>query len=207
MRIAILGAAGRTGRRVAEQAVARGHHVRALVRGTSTPEGLSHRSIEIVRGDATDADAVSRLVEGCDAVVVALGPSRRSVIMSGAAARNVVRACHEHGVSTVVSLSGALVPMPNERRGLYERTRWAIVSGLARPITNDKIAERDALIGSGLRWVIVRPSRLVDRPEMSLSVSDDKPANGYLSRDVLATFMLDQAENPTYAGKAPYLSA
>ena len=60
MNLTILGAAGRTGRILVEQALAAGHTVRALVR-TPSKLAITHPALEIIEGDATNAaDAPSR---------------------------------------------------------------------------------------------------------------------------------------------------
>jgi uncharacterized protein YbjT (DUF2867 family) len=206
MRLAVLGAAGRTGARVVAAALARGHEVRALVRG-EPPASLQRSGVVIVRGDARQLASVASLVAGSDAVIAALGPSRRSIILAAESMRHVVTACHRHGVGTIVALSGALVPLPDERRSLRQRLRWGLAQLLARPVTEDKLAERDALLASGLRWVLARPPRLRERPDASLAIRFDRPEVGHISRDALARFLLDQAESPTLAGRAPYVSA
>jgi putative NADH-flavin reductase len=70
MKLAVLGASGRTGRQIVELALEAGHHVRALVRSRGKLQ-LTHERLEYVMGDATDAAAVQRAVEGCDAVLSA----------------------------------------------------------------------------------------------------------------------------------------
>src|SRR5438128_12620406 len=72
MNLVILGATGRTGRLVVEQALAAGHAVTALVR---SPEKLTLRNpnLRVVMGDATDTSALSRAVQGADALISTLG--------------------------------------------------------------------------------------------------------------------------------------
>src|SRR5260370_11711527 len=72
MNLVVLGATGRTGRLVVEQALAAGHTVTALVR---SPEKLPTGSpnLRVVTGHATDPAAVSRALEGADAVISTLG--------------------------------------------------------------------------------------------------------------------------------------
>ena len=63
MNLVVLGATGRTGGLVVEQALAAGHTVTALVR---SPEKLTtgHSNLNVVRGEATDASAVTGALEG-----------------------------------------------------------------------------------------------------------------------------------------------
>jgi dTDP-L-rhamnose 4-epimerase len=75
MQILITGGAGFIGSHVADELLAHGHRVRALdnlseqVHGSSTdrPEYLN-TDVELIRGDARDADAVRRALDGVDAV-------------------------------------------------------------------------------------------------------------------------------------------
>ena len=70
MKIALFGATGMVGTRIASEATARGHEVTALSRSTG--------------GDLADADAVRRAAASHDVVVSATGPSRRVRVSSGA---------------------------------------------------------------------------------------------------------------------------
>ena len=71
MNLVVLGATGRTGRLVVEQALAAGHTVTALVR---SPEKLTagHSNLRVVRGEATETAAVSSALEGAATFVLAL---------------------------------------------------------------------------------------------------------------------------------------
>src|ERR1700716_3100022 len=72
MNLVVLGATGRTGRLVVEQALISGHNVTALVR---SPEKVatSHPNLRVVIGAATETSAVSGALEGADAVISTLG--------------------------------------------------------------------------------------------------------------------------------------
>jgi len=72
MNLLILGATGRVGGRVAALALADGHRVTALVR---SPGGVGppHERLTVVEGNAMNRSDVRRALQGCDAVVSALG--------------------------------------------------------------------------------------------------------------------------------------
>src|SRR5260370_8811476 len=72
MNLVVLGATGGTGRLVVEQALAAGHTVTALVR---SPEKLTLRNpnLHVIAGQATDRSAVSRALDGADALISTLG--------------------------------------------------------------------------------------------------------------------------------------
>jgi len=72
MKISVLGATGRTGQVIVEQALAAGHTVTALVR---RPEGLTvtGEKLIVLVGDARDPAMIEQLVAGQDAVICSLG--------------------------------------------------------------------------------------------------------------------------------------
>ena len=72
MKIAAIGAAGRTGRYVVEQALARGDDVIAIA-GTPENIGLRHDRLTLVRADVRDRDELAAAIDGADALISALG--------------------------------------------------------------------------------------------------------------------------------------
>src|SRR5690348_7476053 len=65
-RIFITGATGLVGSHVAEEALRRGHQVRALVRESSDTRWLDQWGVEQVVGDLSDPEALRRGVAGAD---------------------------------------------------------------------------------------------------------------------------------------------
>jgi len=88
MRIAVLGATGRTGRLLVGQALARGHQVTALARDPARLADLAADGLRPVRADVTEPSTVLTAIEGADVVVSALGLARNQdprVLTDGAA--------------------------------------------------------------------------------------------------------------------------
>jgi nucleoside-diphosphate-sugar epimerase len=67
--VLLTGATGFVGSHAAEALVRRGDIVRTLARAGSDTAFLESLGVTVVRGDLTDADALTRAVEGCDVVV------------------------------------------------------------------------------------------------------------------------------------------
>jgi putative NADH-flavin reductase len=75
MKLCVIGATGRTGGEVIQQALARGHMVTAFVR---LPEGihLKNERLKIVKGEVTDEEELLRAMQNHDAVVCLLGSAK-----------------------------------------------------------------------------------------------------------------------------------
>ena len=155
MNLLILGATGRTGRLVVEQALAAGHTVTALVR---SPEKLTIRNsnLRVVAGSATDAADVARALASADALLSTLGGGG-SVIADSTGA--MVEAAHKTGVRRVVVLSSFFVE--RDRLGAVPRLLTGIAMG---SVIKDKSAGEQLLRQSDLDWTIIYASPLKDGP-------------------------------------------
>jgi len=155
MNLAVLGATGRTGRLVVEQALAAGHTVTALVR---SPEKLTtgNPNLRVVTGEATEASAVASALEGADAVISTLG-GKGPVIADSTTA--IVAAARKTGVSRVIVLS----TFAAERDRLGAATRLLTGIGMSAML-RDKSAGEEMLRRSDLEWTIVYASMLTDGP-------------------------------------------
>jgi putative NADH-flavin reductase len=72
MKILLLGATGRTGKYIIEEALKRGHLISAIARD---PDKLKDYKIEITQGTPYDYDTVERAMTGCEAVINTLNVS------------------------------------------------------------------------------------------------------------------------------------
>jgi putative NADH-flavin reductase len=70
MKVLVIGAAGRSGEALVNEALAAGHKVTAFVRGAAQ---YKKANVRVVAGDVLDAAAVDVAVVGQDAVIDALG--------------------------------------------------------------------------------------------------------------------------------------
>ncbi len=73
MRIVLFGATGNVGRRIAKEALDRGHQVTGLVREGAKVESPDAR-LTLDQGDATNGKDVARLARVADAAVSAISP-------------------------------------------------------------------------------------------------------------------------------------
>lgn len=195
--ILVIGAAGKSGTPIVEQAIARGHNVTAFVRN---PDKASHlpKAAKIVKGDGQDAAAVAKAVPGNDTVIITVGDARNFV--SGPVTRNAVAAMKASGARRLILLSA--YGIGDGAHGLH----GFVLSKLLGKLNADKMASEAVAAESGLDWTAVRPPVLGEGPATgTLKAGVDITINGFqsISRQDLAAFMLDQIERPDYVGKKP----
>ena len=110
MRIALFGAGGQIARRIAREALDRGHQVTAIVRDPATFRKYDDR-LEVVQGDATDAASVARAAKGADAIVNAISPrpspSGRPASSLVDGARAVIAGAKRAGIERLLAVGGA----------------------------------------------------------------------------------------------------
>lgn len=207
--IALLGATGKTGRRVLDRALAAGHSVRALVRDPAKLTVTSDR-LTVLQGDVLDADAVARTIQGTDAVLSLFGQVRgapRTLQTDGT--RLIVDAMKKHGVTRLVTLSGGGLRAPEDRPKLPDRAiRW-LLKLMAGHVLADAEGHLDVLRASGLDWTVVRGPVLTDAPGQGKYrvgfVGGDSSMK--ISRDDLADFILSQVDDRAHVGRMPFVCA
>jgi putative NADH-flavin reductase len=181
VRIAVFGAGGRTGRRVVEQALERGHDVTAVVRASSEAPAERER-LGVVEGDARDQATVERALHGADAVisVVSLTAPDREPEHSEATAA-IIAAAERAGARRVVVTANNDVLTDRELTGEY--------AAMGR----EHRRNRDALRASDLEWTIGAAPWVTDDPATGTyeAVLDARAPGKRLGAADFATFTLD----------------
>jgi putative NADH-flavin reductase len=195
MKLFVIGATGRTGQEIVQQALERGHHVTAFVR---SPEAvnLKHERLTVFQGNAADENQLAEPMQSHDAVLSALGPREvfkpSSLLHDSALA--ITRAMQRSGVKRLLSLSAAahFPGIPNR-----------IVSFILRNHMRDSLAMEKVVQKSGLNWTIARPPRLTQGQYATYrSREGAAPEKGFtLSRKAVAAFMLDAIDQKKHFQK------
>lgn len=179
MRVAVIGATGRTGSAVVERALASGLEVTAVARDPSRfgpPISVSTIDFTTSAGLGPEADLAIAL-GGVDAVISTVGPRRRAEagIVAPATAM-IVAAMARTGVRRLEVISAAPVSTiaspgrpdaPDRDPGddwLTRRLLLPIVRRAFRATYDDLAAMEDLVAASDLDWTVVRPPRLLNRP-------------------------------------------
>lgn len=207
MRFLLLGASGGVGRRLLVRGLERGHAIRAQTRDATHLDDAP-ASVEVVVADPTDTGALRALVVGQEAVVFALGtaPGRRTTLFSDVTAKLIV-AMQAEGITRLIAITGVGA---GETRGhgglLYD---WIIYPLFTRPFYEDKERQERLIRQSTLDWVLVRPAPFRTNPDATplQAITEVKPETRLtrITRDEVATFVLDQLVDDRYLRKAVFI--
>jgi uncharacterized protein YbjT (DUF2867 family) len=214
MKILLLGATGRTGKYIIEEAIKRGYKISAIARN---PEKLKDYNIDITQGTPYDYETVEKAITGCDAVINTLNVSRKSdnpwaplaapKDLISKSASNVVRAMAEAGIKRFVALST-----------IGAGRSWKTTPGILKfivSISNLKYAFRDhgrqeeILENSSLDYTICRAPMLsaaINNTGAIAAPEGENPAKAVLSRNSAAEFFLKIIENNEHIRETVSLS-
>lgn len=170
MKVLVVGASGRTGKRVVQEARAAGHTVRALARSLRAEQAAE--GLEVVAADVCEPGVAERAVAGMDAVIVTLSMVRTSdnpwarittpLDLHTQAAARLLGACEAAGVRRYVSVSAHGVGDSRPRAGWFF---LGLVHSSNIGIAYNNLAEAEARVrDTGLDWTLVRPTRLTLAP-------------------------------------------
>ena len=209
MKILVVGATGGTGQAIVRTARAQGHTVVALVR--SRQKAAQLQGAVLIDGDARDEAAHFAALEGCDAVISALGtgigPVKEITLLSQSTAA-LIAAMKRRGVPRLICITGMGAGDSRGHGGfLYD---WLIQPVLLRKVYQDKDRQEAVVRASGLDWVIVRPTVLNDKPEpQAVRALTDLSGfhGGTISRQSVAEFVVAQLSEDRWLHKAPLITA
>ncbi|NUR99969.1 MAG: NAD(P)H-binding protein [Kribbellaceae bacterium] len=197
MKIAVFGASGMVGSRVAAEAVSRGHEVTGVTRsGGELPAG-----VRAVRASANDASA-KELAADADVLVAAIGPSRTGGDHQEYldAIDNLIAAVR--GTATrlfVVGGAGSLVVNGNR-----------VVDGPDFPaeykdesLTVSQALETLRATGDDVNWTMLSPAFVIAPGERTgtFRLGGDEPVGDHISAEDYAVALIDEAEKPAHNRK------
>ena len=205
MKVLVLGATGGTGRLIVRDAVAKGYSVVALVRSTARAD---LPGAELIEGDARDEATLARAMDGCDAVVSALGTGmgRRKVDLLTVATRALIAAMTRNDVRRLVCISALGVGDSRGHGGfVFDRLFQPLLLSQAY---KDKNRQEAAIRVTSLDWVIVRPARLTDdqaRGSVRAVTNLASINGGKVARADVARFAVEQLTADTWLRQTPVI--
>jgi putative NADH-flavin reductase len=205
MKVLVLGATGATGQLIVRDAVASGHSVVALVRAkarSDLPGAI------MIKGNVRDEATLVRALDGCDAVVSALGTGMgfRQVDLLTVVTCGLVAAMTRTDVRRLICISALGVGDSRGHGGfIFDRLFQPLLLG---PAYKDKNRQEAAIRATSLDWFIVRPAMLTNDPPRGLfTVGADLAGinGGKIARADVAQFVVEQLTNDTWLRRTPVI--
>jgi putative NADH-flavin reductase len=207
VRLLILGASGRVGRHVEDEALRRGHTVTALVRTPAKLGDVAGR-ITIIRGDALDRGNVNAAVQGQDAIIYALGAGNvRHTTLFSASTRILLEAMKLARVRRLLCVTGVGAGDSKGHGGFfYDRILFPLFT---KGIYADKDRQEALIRDSGTDWTIVRPAsfRAGDQADHLVMVTAIEPSTVLrrISIGEVADFVLDELERHRFVHQSVFI--
>ncbi len=208
MKLAVFGGTGRTGLHFVRQALEAGHEVTALARSPSRMN-VAHPRLTVIRGDVQDASCIEATVAGADVVVSLLGPTRDNPPFTVAqGTSHILDAMRKYGVRRIVLSAGAGVGDANDSPRLINHLISFLLKVMAKGAYEDMSKTAQVVRASDLDWVMVRVPMLTEAPAAgSIRVGwVGKGTGPRLSREDMASFVLQQVTADDYIRQAPVIS-
>eukprot|EP01104_Vermistella_antarctica_P015115 TRINITY_DN4896_c0_g2_i1.p2 TRINITY_DN4896_c0_g2~~TRINITY_DN4896_c0_g2_i1.p2 ORF type:complete len:223 (+),score=45.49 TRINITY_DN4896_c0_g2_i1:187-855(+) len=161
--IAVFGGTGTTGRHFIDQALAAGHHIRALSRRPDTLEESD--ALKLIVGDVSNEDSVKEVLTNSDVVFVCLGSKGRAEDLGvcEAGTRVIVKQMKDLGITrTVVVTTMGIGDSYDDIPWYFKLFVWLVLSKAFADHEKQEEVLRDA--SADIQWTVIRPSGLTDNP-------------------------------------------
>ena len=167
MNLVIFGATGALGLECVQQSLDAGHAVTALVRTPAKLPSALRERIQIVEGDALNAEAVGAVLEGgCDGILFAIGIDKHSPEdLCTIATRHIFESMRANGIRRFVWCGGGSTLVAEDEITLGARFVEFFANTFMGLRHRDKLHQLDLLAeSSDLDWVGVRPLQMGKGP-------------------------------------------
>ncbi len=202
MNILIIGANGRTGRRVTQLLLKTKHQPVAMVRNTAQREVFDVMGAPTVLGDLEyPIDHVFKAFGGFDAAVFTAGSVRqntidKAVLVDHLGPIRAATAAVMHGAKRFILLSALNADEQSESAMAYYHRAKGFSDRFVREI-------RHAFKGEGLDWTTIHPGGLTDNPGTGkVTITPSTHGKGTTSREDLAATIVSCLDHQGTIGKS-----
>jgi putative NADH-flavin reductase len=208
MNITIIGASAGVGLETVKRALERNHKVTTLSR--SEINLPSHSNMTTIKGSATNKADLKKSIENADAVIIALGTgtSMKATTLYSDFVKLLVEVQAESNTKIpFIILTGFGAGESGKYHGFIMKLFFKF---LLKDVYADKTKMEEIITASKMKWEIVRPGMLKDKPLTEKYRAENKLYKGIniggINRADVADFMVKQAENHTEIFKYVSLS-
>ena len=201
MKILVLGASGKTGRLVVDRALAAHHTVVALTH-SEDPKHPFPAGVDVIHGDARNPSRLRTAMEGCHAVIDAIGGKTpfKDTDLESSTAKVVLDVMQELAVKRLIVISFLGAGDSEDQAGFFYK--HLMLPLFLRGALKDKNEMEREITHSHVEWVIVRPPILSDADSTgSVKVIEEGEHAHKITRGDLAQFLVDQLTSDQHLGQ------
>jgi len=199
----VLGATGKTGREIVQQALKKNNVVTAYVRNPSKIT-VSNKNLQIIQGDLHDSEKLTQALQGQDAVISALGPKKLTDTFMTPTTKVIIEAMKRAHVKRFIMLSSFAVH-PDFKVPLPMKLIWPLM----KSTFEDKKVAENLLRKTDLAWTIVYATRLTNGAHSTnYHVTQTLPKwilTASISRANVADFLIRCVTDTTMIHKMPII--
>ncbi|EEM89632.1 NADH-flavin reductase [Bacillus thuringiensis serovar vazensis] len=205
-KIAILGANGKAGKILVNEALEKGYQVKILTRNSTNTEKINE-NIETIIGDARNFSTIQDLLQGCSAVINAVGQPKNESYIFSTVTKHILEAMKESKIKRYILISGGSLNVTGDQKGIVNKIGATLFKLFLPKMMQDKYKELQIIQNSEVDWTIVRlpfviegngigniKESLVDMPGIKIQNGD------------IAPFVIKQINSDRYVGKCPFIS-
>lgn len=203
MKVALIGANGKIGSRILEEALNRGHQVTGIAR---SPSAQTHQNLTWAKADALNTDELAEVLKGHDAVISAFGidwTKPETFHLFSDIAKSVIAAAKKAGVKRLINVGGAgsLEVAPG--------VQLVDTPGFPEQWKLGALAQRDSLEvfrkENDLDWTFFSPAIVIEPGAYTgkFRIGKDNPVfdedgNSHITYDDYASALIDELEKPQF---------
>ncbi|PFX55647.1 NADH-flavin reductase [Bacillus wiedmannii] len=205
-KIAILGANGKSGKFLVNEALEKGYQVQILTRNSNNMT-ITNENLETIIEDSRDFSSIRELLKGCRAVINAVGQPKNESYIFSTVTKHILEVMKEFETKRYILISGGSLDVTGGQKGIVNKIGAILFKAFLSKMMQDKYKELQTIQGSDVDWTIVRlpfvmegksigniKESLVDMPGIKIQNSD------------IAPFVIKQINSEGYVGKCPFIS-
>ncbi|PRP98215.1 MULTISPECIES: SDR family oxidoreductase [Bacillus] len=198
-KIAILGANGKAGKILVNEALEKGYQVKILTRNST--------NTETIIGDARNFSTIQDLLQGCSAVINAVGQPKNESYIFSTVTKHILEAMKESKIKRYILISGGSLNVTGDQKGIINKIGATLFKLFLTKMMQDKYKELQIIQNSEVDWTIVRLPFVIEGNGIG-SIKEslvDMPGIKIQNGDI-APFVIKQINSDRYVGKCPFIS-
>ncbi|MCQ6522141.1 MULTISPECIES: SDR family oxidoreductase [Bacillus] len=205
-KIAILGANGKAGKILVNEALEKGYQVKILTRNSTNTEEIN-KNIETIIGDARNFSTIQDLLQGCSAVINAVGQPKNESYIFSTVTKHILEAMKEFKIKRYIVISGGSLNVTGDQKRIVNKIGATLFKLFLPKMMQDKYKELQIIQNSEVDWTIVRLPFVIEGNGIG-SIKEslvDMPGIKIQNGDI-APFIVKQINSDRYVGKCPFIS-